>query len=67
MRRNPTPAQVEALQAQAKLIELGWGQNNEAFLQLFTSQIHPTASPEQQHSFNEIQQRSCPRITRRGS
>ena len=60
MRRNPTAAQIEALQAQAKLIELGWGQENEAFLQLFTSQIFPNASPEQQHSFNELQRRSCP-------
>ncbi len=59
MRRNPTNKQIEAIQAQVKLIELGWGQDNEAFLQLFTSQIFPNASPEQQHSFNELQRRSC--------
>jgi pimeloyl-ACP methyl ester carboxylesterase/DNA-binding CsgD family transcriptional regulator len=59
MRRNPTPKQIEAIQAQLKLIELGWGQDNEAYLQLFTSLIFPNASLDQQHSFNELQRRSC--------
>lgn len=59
MRRNPTPQQIDAMQAQVKLIEVGWGQQHEAFLQLFTSQIFTNATPEQQHSFNELQRRCC--------
>ncbi len=59
MRRNPTQKQIEAMQAQVKLIEVGWGQEHEAFLQLFTSQIFPNATVEQQHSFNELQRRCC--------
>jgi pimeloyl-ACP methyl ester carboxylesterase/DNA-binding CsgD family transcriptional regulator len=59
MRRNPTPQQIAAMQAQVKLIEVGWGQDHEAFLQLFTSQIFPNATAEQQHSFNEMQRRCC--------
>jgi pimeloyl-ACP methyl ester carboxylesterase/DNA-binding CsgD family transcriptional regulator len=59
VRRNPTAEQLEGLRAQAKLIEVGWGQDNPAFLHLFTSQIFPNATPEQARSFNEMQRTSC--------
>ena len=60
LRRHPTPDEVESFRAQLKLIETGWGQDNPAFLQLFTSQFFPNATPEQAQSFNDLQRMSCP-------
>jgi pimeloyl-ACP methyl ester carboxylesterase len=37
------------------LIRLGWGQENAAFRQLFTSQFVPGATKEQADWFNELQ------------
>ena len=59
LRRNPTPAELESFHAQVKLIEVGWGQDNPAFRQLFTNQFFPNATPEQIHSFNDLQRMSC--------
>jgi len=59
LRRHPTRAQIEAMEAQVKLIEVGWGQEHEVFLQLFTSQIFTNATAEQQHHVNEMQRRCC--------
>lgn len=55
LRRQPTALQVEATEAMVKLVEFGWGQSNPAFLQMFTSQFFPQATPAQAQSFNEIQ------------
>ncbi|MEO7151762.1 MAG: alpha/beta fold hydrolase [Burkholderiaceae bacterium] len=38
-----------------KLIEDGWGQDNDAFRQMITSMLWPGASIEQMHSFNQLQ------------
>jgi pimeloyl-ACP methyl ester carboxylesterase/DNA-binding CsgD family transcriptional regulator len=59
MRRNPTPAEIQSQQAQLKLMEVGWAQDNPAFIQLFTNQIFPNATPEQVRSFNDLQRMSC--------
>jgi pimeloyl-ACP methyl ester carboxylesterase/DNA-binding CsgD family transcriptional regulator len=59
LRRNPTPEELESFHAQVKLIEVGWGQNNPAFRQLFTNQFFPNATPQQIHSFNDLQRMSC--------
>jgi pimeloyl-ACP methyl ester carboxylesterase len=40
------------------LIRQGWGQDNPAFRQLFTSLFVPGASPEQVDWFNELQRRT---------
>ena len=60
LRRNPSPEQADAIAAMVKLVEVGWGQENPAFLQLFTSQFFPQATLAQMHSFNEIQRHSAP-------
>ena len=60
LRRNPTSDELESFRAQVKLIETGWGQNDPVFLQLFTSQFFPNATPEQARSFNDLQRMSCP-------
>jgi pimeloyl-ACP methyl ester carboxylesterase/DNA-binding CsgD family transcriptional regulator len=59
LRRNPTPAELDSFHAQLKLIEVGWRQDNPAFRQLFTNQFFPNATPEQIHSFNDLQRMSC--------
>jgi len=59
LRRDPSPRQLESLHAQVKLIEVGWGQDNPAYLQLFTNLIFPNATPEQVLSFNDLQRTSC--------
>jgi pimeloyl-ACP methyl ester carboxylesterase/DNA-binding CsgD family transcriptional regulator len=58
LRRNPTPDELESFHAQLKLIEVGWGKDP-AFLQLFTNQLLPNATPEQVHAFNDLQRMSC--------
>jgi pimeloyl-ACP methyl ester carboxylesterase/DNA-binding winged helix-turn-helix (wHTH) protein len=45
-------AQREALE---QLIRLGWGQDNPAFRQVFTSLFIPGGTPEQMQWFNELQ------------
>jgi pimeloyl-ACP methyl ester carboxylesterase/DNA-binding CsgD family transcriptional regulator len=59
LRRDPTPADLESFHAQLKLIEVEWGQDNPAFIQLFTNLFFPNATPEQVRSFNELQRMSC--------
>jgi pimeloyl-ACP methyl ester carboxylesterase/DNA-binding CsgD family transcriptional regulator len=52
--RDPGPDQVEEAEAQLKLIELGWGNENSAFRQLHTSQLMPDATSEQARAFNDL-------------
>ena len=41
------------------LMRLGWGQENPAFRQMFTSQFVPDATKEQADWFNDLQRASC--------
>lgn len=59
LRRNPTPQQVERFYATAKLVELGWGEDNPGIRQLFTSEFFPNATLEQMRAFNELQRQSA--------
>ncbi len=45
-------------EAFSTLIEQGWGQDNPAFRQLFTSMFMPEASQEQMNAFNELEKLS---------
>ena len=40
-------------------MRLGWGQENPAFRQMFTSQFAPDATKEQADWFNDLQRASC--------
>lgn len=46
---------IEEAKTQIKLIELGWGRENPAFRQLFTTQFLPEGTLEQLRWFNELQ------------
>ena len=59
LRRDPTEAQLASLEAELKMIEVGWGQDNPAYRQLFTNLMFPGATPEQIRSFNDLQRLSC--------
>jgi class 3 adenylate cyclase/pimeloyl-ACP methyl ester carboxylesterase len=54
-KRARTEAEKEAGEAMATLMRVGWGQENPAFRQLFTSQFLPGGSKEQADWFNELQ------------
>jgi pimeloyl-ACP methyl ester carboxylesterase/DNA-binding CsgD family transcriptional regulator len=53
------PGQRALIDAMARLVEEGWGQNNAAFRQLFTTQFFPGATREQAQAFNDMQRLSC--------
>ena len=59
LRRRPTADDLASLEAQTKLMEVGWGHENPAFRQLFTNQIFPNATKAQVDSFNDLQRMSC--------
>src|ERR1700754_3322413 len=58
-KRARTAAEKEAGDAMLTLMRLGWGQENPAFRQMFTSQFIPDANKEQADWFNELQRISC--------
>ena len=47
--------EIEQRQAQLTLVRLGWGKDNPAFRQLWTTLYAPDATPEQAQSFNDLQ------------
>lgn len=55
LKRNITPAQREEAETLVKLIELGWGKENPAFRQLFTTLFIPDGTAEQHRWFNELE------------
>lgn len=46
---------IEALQSLAKLTEIGWGKDNPAYRQIFTTMFVPEATTEHIRSFNDLQ------------
>lgn len=58
MRRHPTPEQIKEFNLLQEMVVLGWGRDNPAFRQVFTSLFMPDASPEQMRWFNELE-RMC--------
>ena len=51
--------EISRREAMLTLTELGWGKDNPAYRQLFTSFYVPGASPEQMSWFNELQRKSA--------
>ena len=48
----------ETIEAFSHLIRQGWGQKNQAFIQLMTSSLFPGATQSEMKDFNELQKRS---------
>lgn len=59
LHREPTPRQLKEAKLLLDLIEVGWGQDSEAFRQVFTSLFIPGGTPEQTRWFNELERLSC--------
>ena len=57
--KRSTPEQREMRQAQSTLIKLGWGQDNPAFRQMWSTLYLPEATPEQWQWFNDLQRISA--------
>jgi pimeloyl-ACP methyl ester carboxylesterase/DNA-binding CsgD family transcriptional regulator len=53
--RGDTPAQREEAETMCRLAELGWGKDDAAFRQFFTTQFIPGGTAEQHHWFNEME------------
>ena len=53
--RRGSAREAERAEAMQALIRLGWGQDNPAFRQMFTSSFMPGATLEQMEWFNELQ------------
>ncbi len=53
--RSVTPAQMEQAELFVKLIRLGWGQDNPAFRQVYTTRFIPLGTPEQIRWLNDLQ------------
>jgi pimeloyl-ACP methyl ester carboxylesterase/DNA-binding CsgD family transcriptional regulator len=57
--KRGSPAQADEADIQRGLIRLGWGRDDPAFRQFFTTQFLPDGTPEQIASFNELQRQSA--------
>ncbi len=55
LKRNPAPEQREEAEMMRRLAAIGWGQQNPAFRQFFTSQFIPGGTREQHDWFNELE------------
>lgn len=60
MRRAVTAEQRDEAETLLKLIRLGWGRENPAFRQVFTSQFIPDGTREQHQWFNDLERLSAP-------
>ncbi len=54
-RKRGSQKEIEQAEALQTLMRLGWGQENPAFRQIFTSQFIPGGSPEQMRWLNDLQ------------
>jgi pimeloyl-ACP methyl ester carboxylesterase/DNA-binding CsgD family transcriptional regulator len=59
MKREPSAQRIDELQALLKLVEVGWGQDDPSYRQMFSTQIRPGATPEQTKSLSELQRVSA--------
>jgi len=59
LRRAATPEQLREARLLMDMVAVGWGRDNPAFRQAFTSLFIPDGTPEQVHWFNELERLSC--------
>jgi len=53
--KRESPEEIEQRQAALTLVRLGWGKDNPAFRQMWTTLYAPDATQEQAQSFNDLQ------------
>lgn len=59
MKRDPSPQRIDELEAQLKLIEVGWGRDDPSYRQMFATQFMPGGTLEQLNSMSELQRQSA--------
>jgi pimeloyl-ACP methyl ester carboxylesterase/DNA-binding CsgD family transcriptional regulator len=57
--KRGAPEQADEVAVQRELLRLGWGRDDPAFRQFFTTQFLPDGTPEQVASFNAVQRLSA--------
>ena len=58
LKRNPSAQDIEEADMMLKLVELGWGRENPAFRQVYTTMFIPDSTPEQFRWFTDLQRMS---------
>jgi pimeloyl-ACP methyl ester carboxylesterase/DNA-binding CsgD family transcriptional regulator len=58
--RGLPPERVAEMEAQLKLVEVGWGREDPTYRTMFSAQFVPGATLEQMNSLSELQRRSAP-------
>jgi pimeloyl-ACP methyl ester carboxylesterase/DNA-binding CsgD family transcriptional regulator len=58
LKRNPSPRQLEEIEMNLKLAEMGWGADDPAFHHFFATQFMPDATAEQLRAFIDLQRAS---------
>jgi pimeloyl-ACP methyl ester carboxylesterase/DNA-binding CsgD family transcriptional regulator len=58
MKRDPSPQDIDEIDTMLKLVELGWGRDNPAFRQVYTTIFIPDSKPNQFHWFTDLQRMS---------
>jgi len=59
LKRTTSPQAIEQAHLLLKLVQLGWGQENSAFRQVFSTQFMPDGTLEQLRAFDEIQRQTA--------
>jgi pimeloyl-ACP methyl ester carboxylesterase len=59
LKRDPTAEQLAEAKALIDLVRAGWGRENPAYRQVFTSLMIPDSTPEEASSFNELERTSA--------
>jgi pimeloyl-ACP methyl ester carboxylesterase/DNA-binding CsgD family transcriptional regulator len=58
MKRNPSAQDIDEANTMLKVVELGWGRENPAFRQVYTTLFIPESTPEQYSWFSDLQRMS---------
>jgi pimeloyl-ACP methyl ester carboxylesterase/DNA-binding CsgD family transcriptional regulator len=58
LKRDPSPQEIDEANTMLKLVELGWGRDNPAFRQVYTTVFIPDSKPEQASWFTDLQRMS---------
>ena len=58
LKRNPSAEDIDEVNTMLKLVELGWGRDNAAFRQVYTTTFIPDSKPEQYRWFSDLQRLS---------
>lgn len=58
LKRNPSAQDLDEANTMLKLVELGWGRENPAFRQVYTTLFIPESTPEQFRWFTDLQRMS---------